>query len=329
MLEKIEAVPGITNAAVMTGIPTRGTSFGTRFSIVGQPPVEAADRPQAALQMVTPGYIDTAGIRMIKGRGIDEQDTETGPRVAMVNEYFANHFLSGVDPISQKILFEEPASGRPARQTVECEIVGVFHSVRSPGSRDEFPEIDISFWQTPWPRTSIMVRTQREPKGMINGIAAAVNEIDPDLPLAGVKTIDQLIDESVAIDRFSVVLFSSFGLLGLLLAAVGIYGVMAFGVTQRTHEFGIRMALGAQASDIVTLVLKEGTILAVVGSVLGLVGAYFVGRAMQSTLYGVGALDLQAFAAVSFLLLIAALLASLLPAIRASRVEPDVALRHE
>jgi len=328
MLEKIEAVPGIRSAVVMTGIPTRGTFFGTRFSIVGQPPLEPTERPRAGLQMVTAGYIDTVGIRMIRGRGIEEQDTETSPRVAMVNEYFANHFLPGVDPISQKILFEEPGPGRQ-RGVVECQIVGVFHSVRSPGSRDDFPEIDISFWQTPWPQTSIMVRTQGEPKGVTSGIAAAVNEVDPDLPLAGVKTIDQLIDESVAIDRFSVVLFSSFGALGLLLAAVGIYGVMAFGVTQRTHEFGVRMALGAQGSSIVTLVLKEGVVLAIVGAVLGLVGAYFVGRAMQSTLYGVGALDLQAFAAVSFLLLIAALLACLLPALRASRVEPVVALRHE
>ena len=329
MLEKIEAAPGIRTAAVMTGIPTRGTFFGTRFSIVGQPPVESTDRPRAGLQMVTPGYIDTVGIRMIKGRGIEEQDTETSPRVAIVNEYFATQFLPGVDPISQKILFEEPAPGRTQRRMVECQIVGIFHSVRSPGSREDIPEIDVSFWQTPWRQASIAVRTYGDPKGSISAIASAVNTVDPDLPLAGAKTLDELIDEAVAIDRFSVVLFSSFGVLGLMLAAVGIYGVMAFGVSQRTHEFGVRMALGAQGSNIVTLVLKEGVILALVGAILGLLGAYFVGRAMQSTLYGVGALDLQAFAAVSLLLLIAALLASLLPALRASRVEPVVALRHE
>jgi len=329
MLEKIEAAPGIRRAAVMTGIPTRGTFFGTRFSIVGQPPVEPTERPRAGLQMVTPGYIDTVGIRLIKGRGIEEQDTETSPRVAIVNEYLATQFLPGVDPISQKILIEEPAPGRTQRQTVECQIVGIFLSAVSPGSREEIPEIDLSFWQTPWRQASIAVRTYGDPKGSISAIASAVNTVDPDLPLAGAKTIDQLIDDAVAIDRFSVVLFSSFGVLGLLLAAVGIYGVMAFGVSQRTHEFGVRMALGAQGSNIVTLVLKEGVILAVVGAILGLVGAYFVGRAMQSTLYGVGALDFQAFAAVSVLLLIAALLASLLPALRASRVEPVVALRHE
>jgi putative ABC transport system permease protein len=278
---------------------------------------------------VTPGYIDTVGIRMIRGRGIEEQDTPTSPRVAMVNEYFATHFLPDVDPISQKILVEELIPGRPRGQMVECQIVGVFRNLRGPGSRDDYPEIDVSFWQNPWPRTAMVVRTDSEPKGVISAIAAAVNTVDPDLPLAGVKTIDQIIDEAAAIDRFSVVLFSSFGALGLLLAAVGIYGVMAFGVTQRTHEFGVRMALGAQGSNIVKLVLKEGTILAAIGAALGLAGAYFVGRAMQSTLYGVGALDFQAFGAVSLLLLIAALLACLLPALRASKVEPVVALRHE
>src|SRR5262249_39695768 len=161
----------------------------------------------------------------------------------------------------------------------------------------------------------------------IKGIAAAVSSVDPDMPLAGVKTIDQIVAESVAIDRFSVVLFTSFGVLGLLLAAVGIYGVMAFGVAQRTREFGLRMALGSRPSEVIGLVLKEGTILALIGAAIGLGGAYLVGRAMQSTLYQVGALDVPAFGAVSFLLLVAALVASLVPAWRASRVDPMVALR--
>ena len=136
-------------------------------------------------------------------------------------------------------------------------------------------------------------------------------------------------NESLAIDRFSVVLFSSFGILGLLLAGVGIYGVMAFTVAQRTQEFGVRMALGAQRSRVVSLVLKEGTILAVIGALIGLGGAYLVGRAMQTTLYGVGAMDARAFGAVVLVLLIAALLACLFPAWRASRIEPMVALRYE
>jgi putative ABC transport system permease protein len=175
----------------------------------------------------------------------------------------------------------------------------------------------------------VAVRTDGDPKSVIKGIAAAVNSVDPDLPLAGVRTVDEIVDEALAIDRFSVVLFSSFGALGLVLAVVGIYGVMSFTVAQRTQEFGVRMALGAPRSRVVGLVLKEGALLAVIGATIGLAGAYLVGRAMQSTLYGVGAMDGRAFGAVAAVLLVAALIACLLPAWRASRVEPVVALRHE
>jgi predicted permease len=278
--------------------------------------------------MVTPEYVDALGIHVIQGRGIDEHDTATSSRVAMVNEYFANRFLPGVDPLTQRISVEEFIPGRTRGQPIDWQIVGVFHNVRRAGSA-EYPEIDVPFWQNPWPQASMVVRTGADPRGVIKGIAAAVNSVDPDLPLAGVKTIDQIVAESVAIDRFSVVLFSSFGVLGLLLAAVGIYGVMAFGVARRTQEFGLRMALGSRRSQVIGLVLKEGAILALIGASIGLGGAYLVGRAMQSTLYQMGALDVPAFAAVSLLLLFAALLACLLPALRASRVDPMVALRYE
>jgi putative ABC transport system permease protein len=164
---------------------------------------------------------------------------------------------------------------------------------------------------------------------VITSVAAAVNAVDPDMPLAGVRTIDEIVGQSLAIDRFSVVLFASFAALGLMLAAVGIYGVMSFGVAQRTHEFGVRIALGAQRFRVIRLVLKEGTVLAVIGGLIGLGGAYLVGRTMQATLYGVPALDVRAFAVVFTLLLISALLACLIPAWRASRIEPLDALRHE
>jgi putative ABC transport system permease protein len=330
MLERIKAAPGVAKAAVTTGIPGRSAGLGVRLSVVGQPPfANPAERPGSALQIVTPEYVEVLGIQVTKGRSINEQDTATSVRVATVNEYFAARYFPGVDPIGQRILVDEVIPGRPRGQPVERQIVGVFHNVRGARATEDNAEINVPFAQSPWPQASVVVKTDGDPKAVIKSISAAVSSVDPDLPLAGVRTVDEIIDEALAIDRFSVVLFSCFGVLGLLLAAVGIYGVMAFAVAQRTHEFGIRMALGAQRSRVINQVLKEGTILAISGSAIGLVGAYFVGRAMQSTLYGVGAVDLRAFGGVSFLLLLAALLACLFPAWRASRVEPLEALRYE
>jgi putative ABC transport system permease protein len=330
MIERIEAVPGVTKVAATTATPGRGAGIGVRFSIVGQPPVaNANERPGAAFQMITPDYDDALGIQTSKGRGFSEQDTATSPPVAMVNEYFAASYFPGTDPIGQRLLVDEVIPGKPRGAPIEWQVVGVFHNVRGAGMREDFAEIDVPFAQSPWRQPSMVVKTEGNPKSVIKSISAAVAAVDPELPLAGVKTLDELIDEAFAIDRFTVVLFSCFGVLGLLLAAVGIYGVMAFVVGQRTHEFGIRMALGAERSRVINLVLKEGTILAVCGAAIGLIGAYFVGKAMQSTLYGVGAFDPYAFGGVSLLLLVAALLACLVPAWRASRVEPLEALRYE
>ncbi|HEX5835666.1 MAG TPA: ABC transporter permease [Pyrinomonadaceae bacterium] len=330
LTEQIKAVPGVTKVGAVTGIPALGPGFGVRLSVMGQPVANRMDRPGSALQIVTPEYFDVLGIQVTKGRALNEHDTATSPRVAMVNEHFVNRFFAGADPIGQRILFDELIPGRPrGGNEIEWQIVGVFHNVRGAGSREEYSEINVPFAQSPWPDASMVLKTDGDPKSVIRSVGAAVNTVDPDLPLAGARTLDEIVSEALAIDRFSVLLFSCFGALGLLLAGVGIYGVMAFAVAQRTHEFGIRMALGAQRSRVINLVLKEGTILAISGSAIGLVGAYFVGRAMQSTLYGVGTIDLRAFGAVSFLLLFAALLACFLPAWRASRIEPLEALRYE
>ncbi len=329
MLEKIEAIPGVKNAAAMTSVPGRGAGFGMGFTIVGQPAVDPSERRGTAFQMATPGYVDTLGIRMVQGRSIGDQDTSNSARVAMVNEQFVKRYLPGVDPLAQRVSVQELIPGGMVGKPIEWQVVGVFHNVRGAGFREDYTEIVVPFWQSPWPQAQMAVRTDGDPRSVIKSIAAAVNSVDPELPLAGVKTVDEIISDSLAIDRFSVVLFSSFGVLGLLLAAVGIYGVMAFTVAQRTQEFGVRMALGAQRSRVIRLVLKEGTILAVIGTLVGLGGAYLVGRVMQTTLYGVGAMDTRAFGAVAVVLLASALVACLLPAWRASRVDPIVALRYE
>jgi putative ABC transport system permease protein len=212
---------------------------------------------------------------------------------------------------------------------ISYQIVGVYHNVRAFGFRQDFPEMEIPFWQTPWNRANIGVRTAGDPETMTKVIAAAVHKVDAQIGLAEPRTLEDVKSLMLADDRFTMSLYLAFALVALILAAIGIYGVMGFTVAQREHELGLRMALGASRGRVVKLVLKDAIGLALVGSGLGLVGAYFVGRAMKSTLYGVGSLDLTAMAAVALVLLGAALVASWLPARRAAGVEPMHALRTE
>jgi putative ABC transport system permease protein len=327
MLERIQATPGVTNVAAMSGVPGSSSTLGTRFDIPGQPPT--TERRSSSFLMVTPGFFETLGIHVTNGRSLNEYDTANSMRVAMVNEEFVRRYLSHLDPLTQRISVEEFVPGAPRGKPLEWQIVGVYHNLRGGGIRGDNPQVTVPFVQSPWAQASMVIKTAGDPKALMKSITAAVSSVDPDMPLAGMRTVDDIVSESLAIERFSVVLFASFGALGLLLAAVGIYGVMAFAVAQRTHEFGVRMALGAQRSRVISQVLKEGTILAISGTLIGLAGAYLVGRAMQTTLYGVDALDVRAFTGVSLLLLAAALLACWFPAWRASRVEPLEALRYE
>ena len=331
LLEKIKAVPGVEMATASVGLPLRGPGFGMPFTIVGRPPVDPSARPGAGFQMVTPEYFETFGMRVVKGRSFTEQDIAGAARVAMVNENFVNRHFSGVDPLAQRIMVEELIPGKTQLgPALEWQIVGVFNNVRNEGGlRGDYPEIYVPFWQSPWPQAQVGVRTAGDPASLTRSLAAAVNSIDPDIPLAGVTTMDQIVSESLAVDRFGMALYQSFAALALLLAAVGIYGMMAFAVSQRIHEIGVRMALGAGRAQIFGLILREGGILALVGIAVGLVGAYLVGRAMQATLYGVGALDPIVFSAVALVLLLAAMLACVFPARHASKVDPIVALRQE
>ncbi len=245
----------------------------------------------------------------------------------MVNEAFANSFLNGLDPLRQRVVMEQFISGSASHTPVEWQIVGLFHTVKSRGAREDFPQIAVPFWQMGPEVGGIGVRTAPDPAAMIGSIAAAVNAVDPEAALALTRTMDQVHDEALANDRFTLVLFSIFATLGILLAAVGIYGVLSFAVGQRSREIALRMALGSTRKHIVASVMQEGLVLACVGSGLGLIGACFVGRAMQSVLFGVGATDFSVLGAVALTLLSVALLACYLPAIRAASVELAEALR--
>jgi putative ABC transport system permease protein len=331
ILASIQAVPGVSHVTALTGLPLEGAGFGMPFTIAGQPAFnDPSQRPGAGFGMATPDYFKTFGIRLIKGRTFTDQDDASSVKVAVVNEEFAKRYLKGMDPLQQRVVVEQLIPGvTKLGPAVEWQIVGVYHNVRSRGLREDNPEIYIPFWQIPWPSATIAVRTSEDPTAMTRSIAAAVHSVDPQIALATPQTMDQVRDQVLANDRFTVILFASFAAVALLLAAIGIYGVMAFSVAQRSHEIALRMALGSSRNRLVGLVLKEGILLACIGLCIGLVGAYFIGRAMRTMLFGVGAMDISAFATVGLILLFAALLACYLPARRAASANPMDALRGE
>jgi len=329
MLASIKAVPGVMDTTVSVGLPLEGTGFGMPFTIAGQPDfADPSQRPGAGFDMITPDYFKTYGIQVIRGRSFTDQDNANSVRVAMVNEKFVDKFFKGKDPLQQRLMVEELIPGvTKLGPAVSWQIVGVFHNVRAGGFRDDNPVIEVPFWQIPWPSASIGARTAGEPGSMMKSIAAAVHGVDPQIALAEPRTLEEVKSLMLSDDKFTMNLYFCFAVVALLLAAVGIYGVMAFTVAQREQEIGLRMALGASRGNVVKLILKEAMTLAFVGLGIGLVGAYFVGRAMHSTLYGVGSLDYGAIAGVALVLVCASLVASWLPARRAASVEPMKALR--
>jgi putative ABC transport system permease protein len=331
ILAHIDAVPGVSYATAMTGYPLFGAGFGMPFTIAGGPTyADPSKRPTSGFGMVTPEYFQTLGIQVEKGRRFTAQDTVDSVKVAVVNESFVNSFLKGKDPLQQRVVVEQIIPGvQKLGPPVEWQIVGVYHDVHAADWHNHLEEILVPFWQIPWPQATIAVRTAEKPGSMLHSIAAAVHQVDPTVALAQPETMEQIRNDSMAGERFTLVLFGVFAGVALFLAALGIYGVMAFSVAQRSHEIALRMALGADRRRVVGVVMREGVLLAGIGLALGLIGSYFVGRAMQSMLFEVHALDLSAFSAVGLVLLIAALLACWLPAHRAASADPMHVLRTE
>lgn len=340
LLERFRSVPGVLHASASAPtVPLSGNGFPRQFSIAGQTDESPSLRPSAGVQIVTPEYFETFGIRMMQGRALTAHDGANGQRVAVVNERFAKRFFDGKDPLGQRVLMNQLGSGSPRLgftagapgAPVEWLVVGVFRNI---GDLEQFndpvaPQIYLPFAQSPWLQSMVSVRTATNPETLRKSLAAEIQAIDPDLPMADVRTMEQIIDEQLAPDRLNIALYGGLAALALVLAALGIYSVMTYMVTQRTPEIGLRMALGAGQGEVRLQVLREGLTLAVTGLILGLAGAYALGRAMQSTLYGTGALSLPVLLAVGLVLLAAALVACYVPARRASSVDPMIALRQE
>ncbi len=276
--ERIAAVPGVLKVAIAPGLPAEGAGR-LHFTIAGQPSDRSDDdinkQPQTIFMPVTPGYYQTYGIRLTRGRYLDARDLAGAPRVAMVSESFVRQYLPGLDPLTQRVKIAEllPDKIPPFGAPVEWQIVGVFHDVQyeshpTTGSA----EVDVPFDQSPWPYTTIGVRTSGNPSAVTTSIAAAIRSVNPDYPMTRVRTMDQVVSESLVTDRFTVLVFGSFAALALLLAAIGIYGVMTFSVAQRNHELGIRMALGAGSANGLRLVVGEGMWAALIVMAIGLPG---------------------------------------------------------
>jgi putative ABC transport system permease protein len=331
LIERIESLPGIVSASVSTGMPVRGTNFGMQFDRRSKPEPDPGRRQGAGFNMATPGYFETFGIRIARGRAFTDQDRAGGVPVAIVNETFVRQYLKDIDPLTERLAVQQLLPGvQQLGPPVEWQIVGVYRDVRNAGpGQDGFPEIVVPFSQSPWTSASVAVRTSGNPTHLQKSIEAVIQSVDPDLPMADVRTMEQIVSQSMVTDRFNTVLFGSFAVAGLLLAAFGIYGVMSFVVAQRTHEIGLRMALGAERSHILRHVMREGLVSAVIGALVGSAGAFFVARTMRGIVSGIGEGDVVPFMIVLALLMTTAIAACFAPAARAASVDPMVALRED
>jgi putative ABC transport system permease protein len=332
LLERLRTVPGVAHASVSSALPLQGAAVGGRFRIAGMSDCDVMSCPDAFVRLVTADFFQTFGGTIVRGRGFTDDDRAGGVRVAMVNRQFADQYLRDVDPLRQRIeLYEQGTSEPGAAPLFESQIVGVFHTIDNSQQLGDVsrPEIVFSFWQNPVTDAAVAVRTKGNPEAVRNDVAAAVRTIDPDLPLVNVRTMTEIVRERFASDRRSVALYGGLAAVALLLAVLGVYGVMAFSVAQRTPEIGLRMALGAGQAHVRRQILREGLMLAGGGLALGVVGAYALGRAMQSTLFGTGAMNPLVLLSVGAVLLASALVASYVPARRASAVDPMIALRQE
>jgi putative ABC transport system permease protein len=323
--ERVEQLPGVQAVGATTSILLEKLPNSSTFSIEGRPVEPQGQRLELPYDAVSPDYFRTMGVAVLRGREFTEQDTSDSPPVAVINETMAKRYWPDDDPIGKRFKFGDPDNKDPW-----INIVGVVRDTRRQGL--DAP-IRIESFMTHSQYTarsmSIVVRAPGDHPALAAAVRDSIWSLDKDLPVPEISTVDRLLSESMSQRRLSLVLLATFAGVALILAAIGIYGVISYSVHQRSHEMGIRLAMGAQSVDLIKLVLKRGVMLAAIGVGLGLGGAVILTRLMSSLLFGVSATDPWTFAVIALLLAGVALLATYIPARRATKVDPMIALRYE
>ncbi|HWF02206.1 MAG TPA: ABC transporter permease [Candidatus Angelobacter sp.] len=322
LVRRVSALPGVRSAAISAALPLVPKRI-TPVLPEGQPEVPLAERPFIIIEAINPSWFRTLRVPLQAGREFTDADNADAPKVVIVNEALARRYWPGQNPIGKHIVM--------GRQTAS-EVVGVAANVKNRGlALDAQIQLYFPFSQLPWGNMNLLVRTAADPHAMVSSVRAQIAAIDSDQPVTAIQTIDELMDGSRASPRFTLLVLAAFSVAALVLTIVGIYGVLAYTVAQRRQEMGIRLALGAEKSDIVRLVVGQGLMLAVAGIVIGLLGAlalsWIMASMLSGVLYGVGARDLTTFAVAPLVFLVIALFASYLPARRATQVDPNEALR--
>ncbi len=329
VLPRIAQVPGVRSVGATSVMPFSGSWSTGSFNVEGYTPAPNANNPWGDIRVVSPGFLETLRVPLIRGRTLSEQDRRDGQPVAVVDEEFVRRFYApGVDPIGKRMWF---GSSTPNDSTKYVNIVGVVGHTKHEGlDADARVQVYFSYRQADGVNSlTVAARAAGDPMRAVGAIRAAVQSVDPDQPMARVRSLDEMVEASMGQRRLSMLLLGVFAGLALLLASVGIYGVMSYSVTQRTREMGVRIAVGAARGNVLALVLRQGMTLTFVGVAIGLAGAFGLTRFMASQLYGIRATDPPTFIAVALLLTSVAALATLIPAWRATRVDPVEALRQE
>lgn len=324
LIGRMKTLPGVRDVSVTSNVPLTDFDVELSFQIEGRPPNKPGEEPTADYTVIGSDYFRTMNIALQRGRVFTNQDTEGKPEVMVISDAFVKRYFPNEDPIGRRIVFDGP--DKTAR-----EIVGVVADIKRNGlDVPAEPELYVSHVQRPERRLNVLIRTEASDASQLTQAARAeVKAFDPNQIIWRAQTLEELLGTSVAPRRFNMLLLGIFASVALVLAAVGLYGVMSYSVSWRTHEIGIRMALGAKRADVLRLVIRQGMTMTVIGLVIGLIGAFALSRVIAGLLFGVSPKDPLTFAGVSIVLLAVALLACLLPARRATRVNPIVALRSE